>query len=300
MIGSCVGVIGLGNMGAGLAKHLARSNWPLVVWDIDANKRTPFEDMQNVEIAPPGQMAKSCEAIYLLVPASPQIRECTDGPAGIFRNACSSLIILDLTASDPLETRRIASESLQADIDFLDAATSGGPTRAETGELLLMVGGADDAFRRARPFMERIAKHVFHVGPSGAGHTLKLIHNNLTFTIFVATCEAGRQAEHAGIAISKMIDIFNKSNARSYASEERFPRHILSGTWDGRSSIYLLYKDLKLGVDLCNRFGADANLTQATLHFVERAMNRGMGELDYTLLYRDYESIRETPVTQEK
>jgi 3-hydroxyisobutyrate dehydrogenase-like beta-hydroxyacid dehydrogenase len=297
---SCVGVIGLGNMGGGLAKHLVRSKWPLIVWDIDANKRRPFEGMQGVAIAAPGEMARSCEAIYFLVPATPQIRECTGGPDGIFQQARTGLILLDLTASDPLETQKIAADASRAGVDFLDAATSGGPTRADTGELLLMVGGEADAVRRARPFMERVARHIFHVGPAGAGHTLKLIHNNLTFTIFVATCEAGRQAEHAGIVISDMIEIFNKSNARSYASEERFPRHILSRTWDGRSSIYLLYKDLKLGVNLCNRLVADANLTQATLDFVERAMGRGMADLDYTLLYRDYESIRATPITQTK
>jgi 3-hydroxyisobutyrate dehydrogenase len=143
--------------------------------------------------------------------------------------------------------------------------------------------------------MDVMAKHVHYLGASGAGHTLKLIHNNLCFTVFLATCEAGRQAMRCGLGIDEMINIFNKSNARSYATEERFPRHILNKKWDGRSSIYLLHKDLKLGVELCNRVGADANLTRATLGFIERAMNGHMASQDYTLLFRDYERIRKQP-----
>lgn len=286
-----VGVIGLGNIGNGVAKNYAKSRWPVIVWDKDPDKRRPFETMHNVTVAPPAEMARECTVIIFLVPSHSQICECTGGKKGIFANAQDKLVLLDLTSSDPRETQRISREAARRKISYIDAGTSGGPIRADSGELLLMVGGDKAAFARSRKYMNVIAKDIYYLGPSGAGHTLKLIHNNLCYTIFLATCEAGRQAETAGIGISDMIYIFNKSNARSYASEERFPRHILTKKWDGRGMIGLLYKDLILGVKLCRRMGANANLTHATLSFVERAIDAGMAEMDYTLLYRDYEKI---------
>lgn len=295
-----VGVIGLGNMGKGVAKNFAKSRFPLLIWDRDPAKRRPFEGMKNVEIAPPARMAEACRAIVFLVPATPQIRECTGGKDGIFAHARPGLLLLDLTASDPRQTQKLAREAARRKLAYIDAGTSGGPTRADSGELLLMVGGDKAAVARARKFMDVIAKHVYYLGRSGAGHSLKLIHNNLVFTTFLATCEAGRQAERSGIGIAEMIEVFNNSNARSYATEDRFPRHILSKKWDGRSSIYLLWKDLKLGVELSRRIGADSNLTAATLGFIERAMARGMAEKDYTLLFRDYEKIRKQPKRRRK
>jgi 3-hydroxyisobutyrate dehydrogenase len=290
-----VGVIGLGNIGNGVAKNFAKSRWPLTVWDIDPKKRKPFEGMANVTVAPPVEMARTCGAIVFLVQANPQIRECTDGKDGIFANAKKGLLLLDLTSSYPADTQKISREAARKKIFYIDAGTSGGPTRADTGELLLMVGGDKKGFELANPYFKAIAKHIYYLGPSGSGHTLKLIHNNLTYINFLAACEAGRQAERAGIAIADMINIFNNSNARSYATEDRFPRHILNKKWDGRGSIKVFHKDLTLAVKLCKQLGADDNLTRATLGFFDRALNAGMGPKDYTLVYRDYEKLRKVP-----
>lgn len=292
MVDDVVGVIGLGNMGRGIACNVARSRFSLIAWDIDPEKRQIFKRMKGVTVAPPKDMAKICNAIFFLVPASPQIQECIDGPDGIFENGRPGLVLIDLTASDPRQTQQLAREAKKRNIGYIDAGTSGGPKRADSGELLLMVGGDKDVFERSEKYLEVIAKHIHYLGKSGAGHTLKLIHNNLTFAVFVATCEAGHQAEQFGIRLANMIEIFNRSNARSYATEEKFPQHILSEKWDGRSSVYLLYKDLGLGLKMCRRTGADANLTRATFRFVEKAIAAGMAESDYTLLYRDYETIR--------
>lgn len=287
-----VGVIGLGNMGGGVARNFAKSRFALTVWDLDEKKRAPFEAMGDVAIAKPDEMARTCDAIVLLVQQHSQIRECTDGKNGIFANAKPGLVLLDFTSSDPRDTKKIFKEAAAKGIDYIDAGTSGGPTRADSGELLLMGGGDKEAFERARPFMEAVAKHIYHVGPSGAGHTLKFVHNNLTYINFFAACEAARQAEAGGVAVADMIEIFNNSNARSYATEDRFPRHILNNKWDGRGSIYIFHKDLKLGTEIFEELGADTTFTRTTFDLLKRAMQAGMAQDDYTLIYRDYEKLR--------
>ncbi len=101
-------------------------------------------------------------------------------------------------------------------------------------------------------------------------------------------------AERAGIGLADMIEVFNVSNARSFASQERFPRHILSGAWDGRSRVYNLHKDLAMAVALAGELGAEVAHGRATLDLLESAIARGMAESDFTLIYRDFDDIAES------
>jgi 3-hydroxyisobutyrate dehydrogenase len=157
---------------------------------------------------------------------------------------------------------------------------------------LTMIGADRDAFERTRHVLDDICEHVFFIGPSGAGHTLKLLHNIVCHATTLATAEAGHMAELSGISLKDMMDVFNVSNARSYATEFRFPRHIISGTWDGRSRIFNLHKDVNMGVALGRRLGADTTFSRATLAIIKQAIAHGMSESDYTLLYRDFDKFR--------
>ena len=177
-------------------------------------------------------------------------------------------------------------------IPYIDAGMSGGATGAEAGVLTLMIGGDRRAFNRTRKYLEHFVEKTFYLGNSGAGHTLKLIHNMVCHTTYLVTCEGGRIAERAGIKLQDMIDVFNVSNARSYASEVRFPRHILSKKWDCKSRIYNLHKDLGMAVDLAKKLDADVSLGATTLAFLKKAVALGMTGMDYALLYRDFEKIR--------
>ena len=163
---------------------------------------------------------------------------------------------------------------------------------SDTGQLLTMVGGDHKVFERTRRYLDPICEHIFYIGESGTGHTLKLLHNIICHVTTLGTAEAGHMAERAGISLKTMIDVFNVSNARSYSSEFRFPRHIISETWDGRSSIFNLHKDIGMGERLAKSLGADARYTNATLDILNKAMSIGMQNDDYTLLYRDFEKIR--------
>ena len=294
-LGERVGVIGLGNMGRGIAKNLAQSGWGLMAWDILPAARKPFEKRRGVEVAPPGELARACAAIIFVVPATPEILACVNGKDGIFANAGEGLVLYDFTTSAPEDTRRLAARVAKKGIAYIDAGMSGGPTGADAGRLTLMVGGDPGAFRRTKKFLTPVAKHIFYLGESGAGHTMKLIHNIVCHATFLATCEAGHLAERAGLQLADMVKVFNVSNARSYASEFRFPRHILSGKWDAKSRIYNLHKDLKMGVALGRRAGAERKFAEATLRFLEKAVARGMKDKDYALLYRDFEEIRKSP-----
>jgi 3-hydroxyisobutyrate dehydrogenase len=291
MDGRKVGVVGLGNMGGGIARNFQRAGVPLAVWDVVPAAREALAAMPGVEVATPGQMAASCGTIFFIVPATPEIADCFDGPDGVLAQAAPGRVVYDFTTSDPVETRAIAARAAERGIAYLDAGMSGGAAGADAGTLTLMVGGDRDAFERTRGLLERISKRLFHLGGSGTGHTMKLIHNMVCHTVFLATCEGGRMAEAAGISLADMIGVFNVSNARSYASEVRFPAHILSGKWDARSRVYNLRKDVSMAVTLAGSLGAQVPLGTLTSEFLAAAIEQGMTDTDFAHLYPRFDEI---------
>jgi 3-hydroxyisobutyrate dehydrogenase len=286
-----VGVVGLGNMGGGIARNFQKAGVSLMVWDVAPAARSAFSETSGVEIAPPGEMAATCKVIIFVVPATPEIASCFEGKDGVLARAAEGLVVYDFTTSDPAATKALAARAAARGIAYLDAGMSGGATGADAGTLTLMVGGNKAAFERTRTFLDPIADRVFHLGGSGAGHTMKLIHNMVCHTIFLATCEGGRMAETAGINLADMIDVFNVSNARSYASEVRFPKHILSGKWDARSRVYNLRKDLSMAVGLAGALDAQVPLGKVTRDFLDAAIAQGMTDTDYSRLYERFDEI---------
>lgn len=286
-----VGVIGLGNMGGGIARNFKKAGVPLMVWDVAPAARDAFRETAGVEVAPPGEMAASCAMMIYVVPATPEIESTFDGKDGVLVRAKPGLVVYDFTTSDPVATKKLAARAAEKGITYLDAGMSGGATGADAGTLTLMIGGDAAAFERTKRLLEPIAKQIVHIGPSGAGHTLKLVHNMVCHTIFLATCEGGRMAEAAGITVADMIKVFNMSNARSYASEVRFPKHILSGKWDARSRVYNLRKDLSMAVELAGALDAKVPLGTVTRDFLNVAMDQGMSETDFSRLYPRFDEI---------
>ena len=283
------GVVGVGNMGSGIARNLIGAGFRTAVWDLSEKARDAFSP--DAPAMPPREMAASGAVMFYAVPASPDIE---DGFDEALAASAPGAVIYDLTTSFPEDTKRLAARAAAAGVPYLDAAMSGGAGGAEAGTLTLMVGGGEDAFERTRPCLDAFARNIFFLGASGAGHAMKLVHNMVCHTNFLAVCEAGRLCEAAGLKLEDMIRVFNVSNARSYISERRFPDHVLSETWDGRSRVHNLRKDLDMAVRLARSVGADRTLASDTLAFLEAAAALGMAEEDFTLLYRNFDRIRKT------
>ena len=276
-----VGVIGLGNMGRGICKNIAKSGHDVLVWDVSevaCDAQTSI-----AKITPPQQMAAQANLIIFVVPGSEQIDEILDP---ILKNGGDDLILWDFTTSDPVYTKKLAQRAEAAGVPYMDAGmTGGGAKGADEGTMTLMIGGDFDVLERSRSVLEACAEKLIHLGPSGAGHTMKVVHNLITHTNFLAWSEAGRLAEAAGIELADMIKVFNAGNARSFISERRFPDHILSETWDGRSRIFNLHKDVGMAVALSKELGSPMRLGHQTLAWIQAAMDADMEDEDFTRLY---------------
>lgn len=286
-MGLTAGVIGLGNMGRGIAKNIAKAGHDLLAWDVDEDVRAPYS--ATGRIATPAEMAAQADVVIFVVPGSVQIEAMLPE---MLDAAHPNLILWDFTTSDPVFTKRLAVQADEAGVPYMDAGmTGGGAKGADEGTMTLMIGGAQEVFERSRPVLEACAQELIYLGPSGSGHTMKVVHNLITHTNFLACSEAGRLAEAAGIDLADMIRVFNAGNARSFISERRFPDHILSGTWDGRSRIFNLRKDVGMAVALAKDLGSPMRIGHQTLAWLEAAVDAGMAEEDFTRLYPALEQL---------
>jgi len=285
-----IGVIGLGNMGRGIAKNLVRAGNEVFVWDIAEAARAPF--LGTATVAQPRDMAARCQMVIFVVPGSPQIDGMLKGRNSMLKSPRKGLVLYDFTTSDPVYTRTLARRAARKGVVYMDAGmTGGGAKGADEGTMTLMIGGDKAAFRRTAKLLAPVASRLIYLGPSGAGHTMKVVHNMITHTNFFALCEAAHLARRAGIRLADLIEVFNAGNARSFISERRFPDHILSGTWDGRSRVYNLNKDVGMAIALADKLGATVNIGRDTLAYIRQAVAQGRSEDDFTLLYRDFEAL---------
>ncbi len=279
-----VGVVGLGNMGSGITRNLAKAGHNVLVWDIRKETRKKFDDIATSTSLL--EMAPRCSIIFFVVPGSKEIGSMLKGRHGILTKARRGLVIYDLTTSNPLETKKLARSANAKKVMYLDAGMTGGASGADQGRLKLMIGGDKRAFNRTRCIAEAFASQLYYLGPSGTGHTMKLIFNMVVHTNFMVVCEAGLMAEKSGIPLSDMIKVFNAGNARNYASERRFPDHVLSGTWDARSRIHNLNKDVSMAIQIAENLGLPVNIGRSTLGYIKNAVKADMSEDDFSLLYK--------------
>jgi 3-hydroxyisobutyrate dehydrogenase len=286
-----VGVIGLGRMGSGIARRLDEAGRLGGAWDTSETARRTSGLSMSATLAPPQDLARTCEVILFVLPGSVEIEQCLSGPEGILSVDAPDQVLVDLTTSYPVKTKQLAELAAARGRAYLDAGMTGGAQAADLGRLTLMVGGPAAAIDRVRPVLDRIASRIFHLGESGAGHTMKLVHNMICHTVFLATSEGCRLAEKAGLDLSTVVAVLNAGNARSFISEARFPNHILSGTFDGRSPVSNLAKDLAMAADLERDIGLPGLYGPLTSRLLARAVRRGMAEQDFTRLYTAIEEL---------
>jgi 3-hydroxyisobutyrate dehydrogenase len=281
--GRDVAVIGLGQMGRGIARNLDRAGRLATAWD------TSREAMQRAGLSPAVALAEPgtfdrLKAVLFVVPGSAEIRAVLDD-GGLLTAPHQGQVLVDLTTSDPVATRAIAARAKETGRSYLDCGMTGGAKAADAGTITLMAGGESAVVEACRPLLRHIAGKVFHVGDTGAGHAMKLIHNMICHTIFLATSEGCRLAETLGIPLETAVAVINAGNARSFVSEQRFPNHIIPRTFDGRSRTANLAKDLAMAADLAREAGQPGAYGALTARLLARSMQQGLGDQDFTRLY---------------
>ena len=194
-----IGFAGVGFMGHGMAKNIVEKGWPLTV--LGHRRREPIEDLKGRgarEATSARELAEASDIVILCVTGSPQVEALVNGPDGL-ASAGKPLLIVDCSTSEPSVTTRLAEELAPKGITLIDAPLGRTPKDAWEGALDVMVGGEPASVERARPVLEAFARRVVHTGPTGTGHTMKLLNNFLSMGYAALYAEALALGAKAGL-----------------------------------------------------------------------------------------------------
>ncbi|MGL4648357.1 MAG: NAD(P)-dependent oxidoreductase, partial [Caldilineaceae bacterium] len=201
-----VGFVGLGIMGQGMARNLLRAGFPLTVWNRTAAKMEQLVGEGATAADSPATVAAACDIVITCVSDTPDVEAVVLGNDGIASGARPGTLVVDCSTISPQATRTLAARLAELGVALLDAPVSGGSEGAARGTLSIMVGGAESDFARALPVFQAMGKTITHVGPVGAGQTVKLVNQVLVVGNCLAMCEALLLAQAGNVDLQKTFD----------------------------------------------------------------------------------------------
>ncbi len=257
-----IGVIGLGNMGRGMALSLQRGGFEVVGTDASAGTRAALaaEGVRVVDSI--GEVVAQAEAIVLSLPTAAIVEQVVAGPGGLLSHPKAGVLVIETSTSHPDTTRRLAAQLAQAGMRLIDAPVSGGPKGALAGTMTMVIGGSDEDVARAEPVMAAMSAKRVHVGGVGAGHVAKIANNLLCAAHLAIAGEVTRMAEQAGVPVDRLLSGVNAGSGRSFVTEFNFPTWVTSGRFDSGFTMKLMRKDVRLSQELIGVLGMDLPLSR--------------------------------------
>jgi 3-hydroxyisobutyrate dehydrogenase len=257
-----VAVIGLGQMGFGMATTLAAKTIAVRGHDLSTSAIERARGAGIDVASSRAEVIRDADAILLSLPLAAHVAETVEGPGGVRECAKRGAVVIDTSTSEAAVSRRLSALLATGSIGFLDAPVSGGPSGARAGTLTVMLGGTDAHVARARPVLDAIAAKVIHVGASGAGNVAKLVNNLLVAINLLTVSEAMRLSEAAGVSTADALRVVNAASGRSAVSEVNYPRWIENGAFDSGFTMGLMRKDIRLAAELAAATGLSLPLAE--------------------------------------
>jgi len=243
-----LGFIGLGNMGAPMASRLLDAGFSLTVFDTRAAALEPFVARGAIAAPFPAAVASAVETVLVSLPTPAIVRQVALGEGGIASGKKVKTFV-DLSTTGPRAAQEIAAELAKHNIVAVDSPVSGGVAGAVKGTLAVMVSGPKDRHDALLPALQAIGK-VFYLGEKpGLGQMMKLANNLLSATAMAISCEAMVMGVKAGLDPKLMLDVINAGSGRNTATQDKYPRSIVTRTFDFGFANALMYKDVKLCLD---------------------------------------------------
>ena len=275
-----IGLVGLGAMGGGYLARLMEQNCNLLCFDSMPEARARAE-AAGAKLAGTLTDLSACDTVILSLPKAAIVAAVMDelGP-----HLKKGAVVVDTSTSEPDTTKRLAAEA--KGYTFLDGPVSGGPMGARTGTMTMVVGGDEAAFAKVKPLLEKMTGKLVHIGPSGAGHTVKIANNLLCAANLVLMSEMAQMAERAGISLSELLVGINAGSGRSGVSELNFPKWITNEAYDSGFTMGLMRKDVGLATGLASRLGIYLPATETIASIWENSREMLDDSADFNEIYK--------------
>lgn len=279
-----VGFVGVGRMGGPMASRLLDAGYELCIYDVSPEATKPFADRGAQIAASPAEVASQAKIVLISLPTPDIVREVAlGGNAGLINGSAVKLVI-DLSTTGPGVAAEVAGKLAQRRIGWVDSPVSGGVTGAKAGTLAVMVSCPRKVYGEIEPMMKSFGKLFFAGEKPGMAQTAKLANNLLAAAALVATSEVMAMGVKAGLDARVLVDIINASSGRNSATQDKFPRAILPGTFDFGFTTGLSYKDVRLCVDEAEALGVPMVVGAAVRQMLAVTKARFGADSDFTYI----------------
>jgi 3-hydroxyisobutyrate dehydrogenase len=253
-----VAFIGLGMMGLPMASRLVAAGFSVHGSDLSEQALAAFAAVGGIVCASARKAAEGASIVITMLPNGAIVRDALLGSGGAALALSPGSLVIDMSSSAPMETRRLAADLSAMGIFLVDAPVSGGVKRAISGALAIMAGGDPEQIERARPVFAAMGSTIIRTGEPGSGHAVKALNNYVSAAGLVAACEAVLIAEKFGVDPNVLVDVLNVSTGKNNSTELKLKPFILSGSFASGFSMALMAKDLRTAADLSEQLGVDA------------------------------------------
>jgi 3-hydroxyisobutyrate dehydrogenase len=281
-----IAFIGLGHMGGGMAPNLAKAGHDVRAFDLSEEALARAVEQGCSRAGSTAEAVGDADVVVTMLPAAQHV-------LGVYRDqvfgkAPKTALLIDCSTIDVASARTVEEEAAAQGYVMVDAPVSGGIAAAASGNLAFMVGGSDDAFERAKPFIEPMAKAVIHAGDAGAGQAAKICNNMILGATMIVTCEAFVMAQKLGLDPAVFHDIASKASGQSWSMSIYTPVPGVGPDtpadhdYEGGFAAALMLKDLKLAMDAAQHAGAYTPLGSEAEQLFQRFVDRGGGSKDFS------------------
>ena len=280
-----VGFVGLGIMGAPMARNLVKAGYDVTAYNRNQAKVEAFVADGGKGAASVAEAASGADVVITMVPASPEVEEVVLHEGGVLENVRSGALIIDMSSITPQTSVQVAEAAKAKGVRVLDAPVSGGEAGAIEGALSIMVGGEPDVFEAARPVLEALGKTIVLCGPHGSGQTVKAANQLMVAVNIEAVAEAVVFLEKSGVDLEAALDVLNGGLAGSTVLTRKRDS-ILAGDFRPGFKIDLHHKDMGIVTEAARNVGSAVPAGALVAQLVGALRQQGDGGLDHSALVR--------------
>ena len=270
-----IGMVGIGLMGHGIASNLLKHGHELSLFEHAGNQ--PLDGLKAsgaLGLNSLADLAAGCDTVILVLTGSPQVEAVLTGPGGVLQGLRPGSVVIDCSTALPASTARMAQAVQAAGSRFLDSPMTRTPKEAAEGRLNLLVGGDADLLEACRPVLSCFAENITHVGPVGAGHGMKLLHNYVSLGMVTLLAEAAACAQRSHVTPEAFVEVLAKGGGGGIALERIKPYLLAQDPSGLRFSIANACKDLDYYNTMARDAASPQGIAAAVLATLQDALGR--------------------------
>ncbi|MBZ9702817.1 MULTISPECIES: NAD(P)-dependent oxidoreductase [unclassified Mesorhizobium] len=275
-----VGFVGLGTMGAPMARNVLKAGHALTVFDLNPVAVKKLVEAGARAAASPREVAQQSEIVITMLPDAPDVEAAVLGADGIGHGLRAGSLYIDMSTIDPQTTQRIGAWLAQRGVDMIDSPVGKTVEHAIAGTSTLMIGGDAAVLERARPILSSMGADLIHCGGLGMGQAMKLTNNLLASVLITASSEALVAGAKAGLTLDTMINVLKTTMAWNQQLAVAMHNRALKGDFEPGFMVKLAHKDCRLALAMNDALGVETPVGGATLAVLREAMDAGMAGKD--------------------